>query len=606
MKKRRLPKKHSLFILSVFCLVFILSVIGVFSLYQHRLNERIHAILTNGLQANTREQKHHAELVVSILQGVLCTLDSSGAAVPEDGLELSIEEFNFQIDYLEADEIRKLTSSPELSDRGKMLCQRLMSGEDAITELGDPLFTSDSSLFALLHPVFRNGSLTRVLRTQIDVAILTRGDLDSVSLFQKVYVILAAPDGSVIYADTPYPNGQNFFSSAVQGGIDPDSMEAVHRTFEETEDMVTSFYGKGNRYYMSWASLDFTDWRVIKFARSPDVVLQTTTLLKGVIATGLCLIVLTVLFCIVLIYLMLRQKHQLQTQQRRYEALSQFNDTLLFEYDVILDRVIFTPNSLERLDLNNQCLEGISGKDYILHLLHPDDQETFSKTFPLFSIVLEKTYYAEARFRCKDGMYYWFGCQFKSIENQGKQASRIVGKLVDISDHREHEQILQQAVMHDSLTGVYNRAAESLINNLLEKDMRGLFFMIDLDNFKSVNDTYGHAAGDTLLVNVAQILKEIFRPDDIVARIGGDEFIVFLSGTNDPKIAEKKAAAILSHMEHLYLSGIVHSVSASIGAAIAPQDGSTYDALTRAADQAMYAVKQSSKKGFSLHNRDAK
>lgn len=222
---------------------------------------------------------------------------------------------------------------------------------------------------------------------------------------------------------------------------------------------------------------------------------------------GVGLIVLTIIFCMVLIHLLLRQKHQLAMQQRRYDALAQFNDTLLFEYDIVSNRVMLTPNALERLDLDERYLEGMPGEYYVQNLIHPDDREGLRKKFDFSNIILGETYYMEIRSRCKDGNYNWFGCQFKSIENEEERASRIVGKLVDISDQRGREQILQQAALKDILTGVYNRSAEMLINNLLKKDERGLFFMLDLDDFKNVNDTYGHAVGDALLIDVSRILK---------------------------------------------------------------------------------------------------
>ena len=125
--------------------------------------------------------------------------------------------------------------------------------------------------------------------------------------------------------------------------------------------------------------------------------------------------------------------------------------------------------------------------------------------------------------------------------------------------------------------------------------------MLDLDDFKEVNDTYGHAAGDLLLNGVARILSDTFRPDDIIARVGGDEFTVFLTGNSDPQVAKEKAEIILSRIEQLRIPGADHAVSVSIGAACAPKDGITYDTLTRAADEAMYAIKQQSKKGFSLY-----
>lgn len=126
--------------------------------------------------------------------------------------------------------------------------------------------------------------------------------------------------------------------------------------------------------------------------------------------------------------------------------------------------------------------------------------------------------------------------------------------------------------------------------------------MIDLDNFKNVNDSSGHAAGDAVLVNVAQILREVFRPDDVVGRIGGDEFIAFIAGTDDRTVAENRAIAILNRMERLSVPESQQFISASIGIAIAPENGSSYAELISTADQAMYSIKKQSKRGFAFHD----
>ena len=174
-----------------------------------------------------------------------------------------------------------------------------------------------------------------MLRAQIDASLLAGENLASISFFQKIYIVLAKPDGSVLYADTPYPDSRNLFSSVLDGGIGSDEVEHLRQAFEETPSDTLCFNGKGNSYYMSWESLDFNDWRIVRFARSPDVILKTATILRGMILTGICLIVLTAIFCIVLLHLMLRQKRHLEAQRRRYDALAQFNDTLLFEYDIL-------------------------------------------------------------------------------------------------------------------------------------------------------------------------------------------------------------------------------------------------------------------------------
>ena len=182
---------------------------------------------------------------------------------------------------------------------------------------------------------------------------------------------------------------------------------------------------------------------------------------------------------------------------------------------------------------------------------------------------------------------------------EGK-AVRLIGTLTDISAQIDREQELRHQAQQDPLTDVYNRAGVKLINARLEQISRGILFMLDLDDFKFINDTYGHAAGDKVLVAMGQILKDIFRTDDIVARVGGDEFVAFLSGSDNASMAQEKAQELLDRVRELKLEGIDTQISVSIGIASAPTYGRTFESLSASADEAMYEIKNGGKGGFAL------
>lgn len=152
---------------------------------------------------------------------------------------------------------------------------------------------------------------------------------------------------------------------------------------------------------------------------------------------------------------------------------------------------------------------------------------------------------------------------------------------------------------HDAMTGLanrklfYDRLRQALLNAKRHNSKVGVLF-IDLDNFKEVNDIYGHHVGDALLSKVAEWLVASVRESDTVARAGGDEFLVLLGdphGREDCQAAVDKIEAAMKRK--LNLHGIELSVSASIGQAIYPDDGSTEDDLIRAADASMYRIKNS-------------
>lgn len=163
---------------------------------------------------------------------------------------------------------------------------------------------------------------------------------------------------------------------------------------------------------------------------------------------------------------------------------------------------------------------------------------------------------------------------------------------------------LIQYAQNDPLTAVLNkkRTEESIDNWLKDErcDKIQAFFMVDVDNFKTINDAYGHAAGDEALQKVSQLLSETFWRSDIVGRIGGDEFVVLMKNINDKEAALSLAKSVCIGMHKLQVKGIDEGVlSCSIGMAYGPEHGSTYQELYECADQALYETKRKGRDGFT-------
>ena len=194
--------------------------------------------------------------------------------------------------------------------------------------------------------------------------------------------------------------------------------------------------------------------------------------------------------------------------------------------------------------------------------------------------------------KCQDGRYLWFGCQYRAVEEAARGLSLVVGKLVDITDQRSREQELEENARRDILTGVYNKAGEDMIEALLKERPQGVLMMLDVDRLKKLNDTYGHSTGDLALAQLGRLLNETFRQGDIVARVGGDEFIVFLPGPRDLETVRKRSKQLLCRIRAISVGDQGRILSASAGLALAPRDGLTYQELYAAADKAMYRAKQ--------------
>ena len=166
----------------------------------------------------------------------------------------------------------------------------------------------------------------------------------------------------------------------------------------------------------------------------------------------------------------------------------------------------------------------------------------------------------------------------------------------------------------DKLTKLYNKTTTENICKLKLKEYDLLeqprpimaFFMIDLDHFKRVNDTLGHQFGDKILVEFSKKIRRIFRPNDCVGRFGGDEFIVIVENLPSTDVVARKAETIKKIAAELTIDGIDAGVTASIGIAIVPPEGTDYDTLFKTADEALYRVKYMGRNDYCIIIMDKK
>jgi diguanylate cyclase (GGDEF)-like protein/PAS domain S-box-containing protein len=215
-------------------------------------------------------------------------------------------------------------------------------------------------------------------------------------------------------------------------------------------------------------------------------------------------------------------------------------------------------------------------------------------------------WYGEICNRAKDGSLYWVDAAFVPLKDGHGEILRYISVRIDITGKKWAEQRITYMAKHDTLTCLPNRnLLQDRINQVLAHLNRNqgvaAVLFIDLDHFKSINDTLGHDAGDLLLKEAALRLVETVRGDDTVARQGGDEFIVLLPDITQPQDAELVAQKLLAaltapfHIEDRELF-----VSASIGIAIYPMDGKDVDTLLKNSDIAMYHAKESGRNNYQF------
>ena len=177
----------------------------------------------------------------------------------------------------------------------------------------------------------------------------------------------------------------------------------------------------------------------------------------------------------------------------------------------------------------------------------------------------------------------------------------FITKLVDKKQKSE----LQQKADTDLLTGLTNKAATiRLIKEYMAQNPNGtgVLFVIDIDNFKKINDTLGHAFGDEVLKELGHQLRSMFRAMDVVGRFGGDEFMVFMTDVKDPAVIQRHGDRLRDFF-HNFKAGeyVKYSVTASIGAAVFSEDGRDFESLFRNADKAVYVVKKRGKNDVAFY-----
>ena len=174
----------------------------------------------------------------------------------------------------------------------------------------------------------------------------------------------------------------------------------------------------------------------------------------------------------------------------------------------------------------------------------------------------------------------------------------------------EHSKVLEDKADTDLLTDLNNKmATERKIREYMEKypDKQGVLFVLDVDNFKKINDTMGHAFGDEVLRSLAVRLQSMFRATDIVGRTGGDEFMVFLKDIREIGMIEREGRKIEQFFHQFEVGEYVkYSVTASVGAAVFPGDGRTFEDLYKAADNALYVSKRHGKNQLSFYKKPEK
>lgn len=300
-----------------------------------------------------------------------------------------------------------------------------------------------------------------------------------------------------------------------------------------------------------------------------------------------------------------------QRWEKTYESMPQ-NSTAFLEFDLTQDRLCLQKGRLlPKLPSElHDSMEHVLGH-YLANFVHPEDRErirAFTAREHLLTkyfrgVSLEKQEYRQKK---EDGAYVWVRLSVQMLPDPYSSDVRASILLRDIDAQKREELSRMDQLRMDTLTGALNRSAFMEAANAVFASPRGgslhALVMVDVDFFKRVNDRFGHGYGDRVLSRICDLLRNALRADDLVGRIGGDEFVLLLKNVASGDALIAKMDSLCAQLNQRISEDL--SISCSFGAATCPQDGACFEELYHKADAALYAAKEAGRNCSRLYAPD--
>lgn len=307
-----------------------------------------------------------------------------------------------------------------------------------------------------------------------------------------------------------------------------------------------------------------------------------------------------------------------QKQEMRYRFAMKAIDDVIFEVDLKSGAVLAEEQQFRRLIELPQEVELSQG---ILEIakarIHPDDLARHTAFFSLEKVHEALNLGAETlqgEFRIGRGEhppwdYIWVSITMLPVYGKEGSLVSLLGSVKNIHTDKTWELEMQHMAQQDSLTGLLNKGStQNAIQDYIRTTAQGgcgVLFMVDIDDFKAINDSLGHLLGDAVLADVARQLQHLFRASDILGRIGGDEFLIFAKGMSGKEAAGSRALAITDIFRQTFAGEAQpYRISGSVGIAFYPGDGQTFSELYDHVDRALYDAKHKGKDRYEYYRAD--
>jgi diguanylate cyclase (GGDEF)-like protein/PAS domain S-box-containing protein len=302
---------------------------------------------------------------------------------------------------------------------------------------------------------------------------------------------------------------------------------------------------------------------------------------------------------------------ELRRSQERYYLAAQASRDGLWDWNLETGEVFFSAYWCEMIGYRESDLPALLSTWF--NRVHPDDIAELRSSVDAYLAKDMDFLSCEYRLRHRNGSYCWMSTRGLCMRNDRGEPHRLIGTQTNITDRKKIEARLAHTALHDALTGLPNRVLlterlqQAFMRYKRDKSNPFAVMFLDLDRFKQVNDTLGHAAGDQLLLALAPRMKRCCREADTVARLSGDEFVLLLPDTSSLEDVEQVAKRLLDEIQRpLTIAGKTINPSASIGIAFADDSFTAYNDILKDADSALYEAKKKGRSSYVIFDPESR
>lgn len=622
-KRKHTRAEQTLWVFAVLAVFLAVAVLNYNQKTSRRVNEEIHATL----ESYAQQQADH---VRTVLSGQFDSLGAFASYLGQAGMEDTETFLNAADAIRQTQEFYRITMA-NLNGNGmtnegiqrniKNLkeFQAAVKGEQTISE---PFISSieDGYLCVLLAVPIKNpqGEITGVLcgsytAEQFGTLFLhdnfERNDA-SVLINGQGDVIVASKDEEMVVGDKSLEN--IYEKTKNEAFLDGHSVEDMQQAAKNQEKLVSLIQEGEQEYYVTQTPFGYNGWTLLSAMKRGEVDSSYAFVRTYAARLNIAFAVSFLLGFLLIFYLfrterkalraqtqkLLEEKEKLEVSEERFRLLARDSDVLVFELNNLDHTLEFNENFEKILGIKPDYQSFLDGK-----WVYPDDVTAFSRILPQFSSK-KGVMTRNIRFCNFAGVYIWFSVLTSIFADDRGRVVRILGKMMNIDENMREKEALRLRAETDSMTGLYNKmATEELVTHALRKYKGSVcaLLIVDMDNLKRINDTLGHTQGDRAIVRFADALQRTFRSTDIVGRIGGDEFMVFLINVQSSHQLILILDAIVKKWDSLYTGEKDdYPVHGSIGA-VMTNGSENFHELYRRADTALYKAKRSGKGGYALY-----